>query len=67
MNKEITYREAMAFIQNCEHTGMLTALSTRANSRKSYLAYCKTKSNQLTALLGELIGDYNGYYTKNKG
>ena len=45
MNKEITYIEAMAFIQNCENTGMLTALSTRANSRKSYLAYCKTKSN----------------------
>ena len=44
--KEINYQEAIEFISNCDHAGMLTALSTRANSRKSYLAYCKTKQTK---------------------
>lgn len=43
MNKEITYEEAIEFIRNCEHTGMLNVISQRAKSRLSYIEYCKTK------------------------
>lgn len=44
--KEITYQEAIEFISNCEHAGMLSVISNRAKSRLSYIQYCKTKQTK---------------------
>jgi len=41
--KEITYQEAMSYINKCENTSILSAITHSANGRKWYLNYKKTK------------------------